>query len=441
MSLVCCLGRNANGELGSPHAASARPAVAPAVASAAAAAATSDAASSAAIAWAKGLLADKEERRKLGDAEFKRQDADGNGTLDKMEAFSCLERMCVRFDLQLPRAEKCHELFVRCDKSGDGVIQLVEFRNYFRVVLEGCVRKAEAEQHQQLEATVQGSEPAEPTEGAAANVHFVALPTAPRAIGAGFFHSFAVTVTGELYVWGAGSGGQLGRPRLAEHPFGEVAASVIGEAAPAVLAGELAAGAAGGRNHTLAVTTSGRAYSWGRAAAGQLGHGVGTAVGGTRRIADADVSEPKHVEAVGGAPPLPRFACVRAGEHFSAAIAAESGQLYTWGCDANGRLGRSAAYASEPRPLAASVFSRQAVVTLALGWRHALASTQSGVCYAWGAGGSGQLGRGSERDCATPAPVEALARERVEAVAAGRAHSLATTQARSHLPLVSPDLH
>ena len=43
------------------------------------------------------------------------------------------------------------------------------------------------------------------------SMHFVTLPTSPRAIGTGLFHTMAVTVTGELYVWGAGSGGQLGR--------------------------------------------------------------------------------------------------------------------------------------------------------------------------------------------------------------------------------------
>jgi hypothetical protein len=39
-------------------------------------------------------------------------------------------------------------------------------------------------------------------------------------------------VTGELYVWGAGSGGQLGRPKVAEHPFGAVTTAVVGDVAP-----------------------------------------------------------------------------------------------------------------------------------------------------------------------------------------------------------------
>jgi hypothetical protein len=56
-----------------------------------------------------------------------------------------------------------------------------------------------------------------------------------------------------------------------------------------------------------------------------------------------------------------------------------------------------------------------------------VACTHGGSCYTWGAGGSGQLGRGSRKDCRAPALVESLGREKVDRVAAGRAHSLATT--------------
>ena len=95
--------------------------------------------------WARGLLANPEERREVSDTEFRRQDEDNNGVLDKSEAFTVVERMCTKFGLALPKKEKISELFSLCDKNGDGVIQIAEFRNYFRVVLESCVGKAESE--------------------------------------------------------------------------------------------------------------------------------------------------------------------------------------------------------------------------------------------------------------------------------------------------------
>ena len=97
------------------------------------------------LVWARGLLANPEERRKVSDTEFRRQDEDNNGVLDKSEAFTVVERMCTKFGLALPKKEKISELFSLCDKNGDGVIQIAEFRNYFRVVLESCVGKAESE--------------------------------------------------------------------------------------------------------------------------------------------------------------------------------------------------------------------------------------------------------------------------------------------------------
>ena len=73
---------------------------------------------------------------------------------------------------------------------------------------------------------------------------------------------------------------------------------------------------------------------------GALAHGIGTSVGGTRRIADADLTEPKALQppvGMSASKMLPRMACVRAGEHFSAALARDTWEVFTWGCDANGR--------------------------------------------------------------------------------------------------------
>ena len=95
--------------------------------------------------WAMAVLSDKEERRRLCEAEFKVQDVDGNGTLDKIEAYTSVERMCVRFHLAMPLADKCAQLFALCDKSGDGLIQLDEYQRYFKCVLESCVKKAKSE--------------------------------------------------------------------------------------------------------------------------------------------------------------------------------------------------------------------------------------------------------------------------------------------------------
>ncbi|KAL1504489.1 hypothetical protein AB1Y20_010894 [Prymnesium parvum] len=248
-------------------------------------------------------------------------------------------------------------------------------------------------------------------------------------VASGFFHSAALTSSGVLFTWGAGSGGQLGRPRApaAAMATGGQAPLVGGAAAVPVLeaGGQRVVCAAAGRNHTLALSHAGRLFAWGRATAGQLGHGVATS-GGTRRIVDADAAEPKAIVPFGGAPALPALRAVSAGEHFSAALSA-AGEVFTWGSAENGRLGRSSEAQAQPVAVPRRAFGGRRVAAVALGWRHALACTHEGALYSWGSNRSGQLGQGVRPDVSQPAAVEALGKEVVTCIAAGAEHSLAAT--------------
>jgi alpha-tubulin suppressor-like RCC1 family protein len=185
------------------------------------------------------------------------------------------------------------------------------------------------------------------------------LPSPVRAISAGLYHSLAVTAAGELFSWGAGSGGQLGMNKKdLTTPFGESAGAHVGRPKCVTGCGPAVVSASGGRNHSLVATHSGALFSWGRAASGQLGHGVTTSAGATRRVTDADLAEPRQLTAEAGSAGLPRFGAVAVGEHFSLGLSV-SGEVHSWGCEANGQLGRPSSRAappSTPRPLPRTVF-------------------------------------------------------------------------------------
>ena len=252
------------------------------------------------------------------------------------------------------------------------------------------------------------------------------LPNGIVSVGSGFYHSAAVSSAGELYTWGAGSGGQLGRTR------GTGSKSVGVCAAPALVPSlqskkEHVLRVVGGRNHTVAICAPGRGFTWGRNMHGQLGH---PPFPGATRRAEAHVLEPRHLRSLDARGRLAEVSC---GEYITAALT-QQGEVLTWGRTANGRsgTGRLVAALTEPYALPRRAFGGVAVSSLALGWcvplgighwhnwcigalahwricalqhcnrRHCLARTREGLLYSWGSGEVGQLGLEECRDRHTP---------------------------------------
>jgi alpha-tubulin suppressor-like RCC1 family protein len=125
--------------------------------------------------------------------------------------------------------------------------------------------------------------------------------------------TYAISTGGDLYAWGANQYGQVGNGSSGS------GAKVL--TPTRVLTGALQVEA--GADHTIAVTTSGSTYTWGRNRFGQLGY-----AGSTNR------TRPQRVSA------LPAVAKAYAGRDHNIAIAS-SGAVYTWGRNDGGQLGRN----------------------------------------------------------------------------------------------------
>jgi hypothetical protein len=173
-----------------------------------------------------------------------------------------------------------------------------------------------------------------------------ALVTLPGATGpvklvsAGNYSSFAVTSTGQLFAFGLNSEGELGNatnndanpnptPTLVTLPGATGGVSQV----------------AGGDTHTLAVTTTGQVYGFGDNFYGELGNA-------NHNDSGAPNPTPTPV-------PLPSqqgpASQVAAGVGFSAVVTS-AGQLYTFGDNEHGALGRPANSGNgNPNPLAATV--------------------------------------------------------------------------------------
>ncbi len=131
-------------------------------------------------------------------------------------------------------------------------------------------------------------------------------------IGAGNWHTCAVTTRGVAYCWGYNGDGQLGDGN--DDTDSEIPVAVVG--------GRRFASISAGELHTCALTKRGVAYCWGYNDPGQLGDGNG----GT----DSDIPE----AVIGGR----RFASISAGGYHTCARTTRGAAL-CWGENGDGQLG------------------------------------------------------------------------------------------------------
>jgi alpha-tubulin suppressor-like RCC1 family protein len=241
-------------------------------------------------------------------------------------------------------------------------------------------------------------------------------------IAAGQSHSVALLSDGTMVAWGANSSGQLGTGNTTQSTL---PVAVLSNGA---LAGIRFVAIAAGANHTLALSSDGRVFSWGSNQSGQLGRG------------SSNSSTPVAITGggmLGGQPVI----AIAAGASHSLALAA-NGRVFAWGLGSSGQLGigNTSPYFSPTAVSTSGVLSGKSIVAIAAGANHSLAIDSNGSGYAWGSNSSGQLGNNSFSSSAS-SPVSlstqgAIGSRALTSIAAGGSHSLAIA-GRGTAPTVS----
>jgi alpha-tubulin suppressor-like RCC1 family protein len=267
-------------------------------------------------------------------------------------------------------------------------------------------------------ATNNGTEEPNPTPT------LVSLPGASGAvaqIAAGREHSLALTSTGQLFAFGNNQYGQLGNATNNENsnPNPTPVAVVLPGASGAVT--QIAAGAL----HSLALTTSGQLYAFGDNQYGQLGNATNNGM-----------AKPNPTPALVTLPGASGAVTQIAGGGSQSLVLTSSGQLYAFGDNQYGQLGTATnAGMAKPNPTPALVTlpgASGAVTQIAGGGFHSLALTSTGQLYAFGENNFGQLGSATNNESSKPNPTPAPASlpgasGAVTQIAAGGFHSLALT--------------
>lgn len=215
-------------------------------------------------------------------------------------------------------------------------------------------------------------------------------------LAAGFNHTCAVSVTGNVYCWGDNADKQLGMDT-----------SGIYQTLPRLVYGVLGtpAGIASKFNHNCVVTLAGRVQCWGSSSLSQLG----TDWGGMAIV-------PMKVSGI-AAPVL----SIDTGEDHSCAIDANGGVM-CWGENDWGEIGNGLT-GSQNSPVAVIGLS-SGVDKVVIGDHHTCALTSTGGVKCWGVNDWGQLGTGDYSNRIQPADVTGLTSGVID-IAAGTFHSCA----------------
>jgi alpha-tubulin suppressor-like RCC1 family protein len=222
--------------------------------------------------------------------------------------------------------------------------------------------------------------------------------TAFRVVQAGLLHSCALSLSKQIWCWGANGEGQLGTG-----PSTPVPGSF---SVPAFVADEFDAVTTTGL-HTCALTTSGQAECWGLNESGQLGDGTTTTRGVPAPISGTFIfrTEPAVVPAA----PDPDF-YIPGQSFISAGFAHTCGILTSnaavcWGVNEDGQLGNGSSGIGNRSLTPVSVSGGFQFKAISAGYRHTCAITTAGAAYCWGDNALGQLGDGTTTDRFTPRAV------------------------------------
>ncbi|XP_027361893.1 serine/threonine-protein kinase Nek8 isoform X2 [Abrus precatorius] len=137
-----------------------------------------------------------------------------------------------------------------------------------------------------------------------------------------------------------------------------------------------------GHYHSLALTSNGHLWAWGRNNEAQLGRGLISC--GERE----SWHEPKRVEGLEHVNVCAAFA-----SGVVSAAVGDDGSVWVWGKSKRGQLGLGKNITQAVAPTKVEALSGQNVAKVSFGWGHALARTVDGKLFGWGYSADGRIGK------------------------------------------------
>lgn len=236
----------------------------------------------------------------------------------------------------------------------------------------------------------------------------------------GVSHSIALSLTGNVYVWGSNAQMQLAS---ADTNLKQSTPTRVSDLSDVI-------SVAAGHDYSVVLRSDGAVYTWGGSKQSSptrvdgLDNIIAVAAGQAGILAldrNGNVWQWNLGDVPAQVPGLSSIAVIDAGGSHYLALSSV-GEVYAWGDNWSGQLGiGSTTNSSTPTKL-----NLHNIVDIAAGQTHSLAVTFDGAVYAWGSNSYGQLGNGTTADSTVPVPVSSI--ENAVQVSAGSDISLARTQ-------------
>uniref|UniRef100_F6YMX2 RCC1 and BTB domain-containing protein 1 n=1 Tax=Ciona intestinalis TaxID=7719 RepID=F6YMX2_CIOIN len=221
-------------------------------------------------------------------------------------------------------------------------------------------------------------------------------------------HVLVLTQDGGVYSWGHNSYMQLGNGGTSPGTSPSLLSRNISNKVVQIACGS---------HHSMALTTEGEVYTWGYNNCGQIGSG-----------STANQGSPRKVTACIGNKRIIDITC---GQTTSLCVT-DSGEVYSWGYNGNGQLGVGN-NVNQTNPCRVAALQGVVIAQVVCGYAHALALTDNGVVFGWGANSYGQLGSGNKANTCTPLQVATRIGRVVCLAATHYSHSSAARNQSGHI--------
>ncbi|BDR53795.1 hypothetical protein KIM372_17020 [Bombiscardovia nodaiensis] len=216
------------------------------------------------------------------------------------------------------------------------------------------------------------------------------IPTGTRftQVSAGYRYTLVLDTTGKIYGWGSNDNGQLGTGNLAD------GRTPVASKIDHLPAGTTFAQISAGGYHSLAIDTTGKAYSWGNNHEGELSQPGTVTVTNITAINSSNIT------------PGTRINQVQAGAYYSMFLDS-NGRAYSCGYNDYGQLGSNDL---TQRSLATAINTDNITVNTRIiqitgNYYHSLAINNQYTTYAWGNNADGEIGNGTTTQQLKATPV------------------------------------